>query len=188
MNPHETLSTGFDLNFQDEVPFLTKFMDFLPLVSTKAPSSITVNAEFAQMIPGTSNLVDGKGTSYIDDFESAVTPINLGGWAGWDLAATPKTTDRKFDKSTEAGSTLGLNYKRAKIAWYTVDQSVFYRTGGPNKPTNITDEDLQNHYVRPVLPQEIFRQQSRNLIVTPETLLILPTSPAKEDNITITPT
>lgn len=185
--PTRNTKYGFDLNFQDEVPFLTKFMDFLPLVSTKAPSSITVNAEFAQMIPGTSNLVDGKGTSYIDDFESAVTPINLGGWAGWDLAATPKTTDRKFDKSTEAGSTLGLNYKRAKIAWYTVDQSVFYRTGGPNKPTNITDEDLQNHYVRPVLPQEIFRQQSRNLIVTPETLFDIAYFPSERGQYNYNP-
>lgn len=164
--PTKNSKYGFDINYQNEVPFLTKMMDFLPLVSTKAPSSINFSGEFAQMIPGTSNVVDGEGTSYIDDFEQAITPTGLGGWSGWKLAATPQTESNKFG----SGSDLSANYKKARIAWYTVDQSVFYRTGGPNKPDNITEEDLENHYVRPVLPQEIFRQMDRNIIITPENI------------------
>lgn len=168
--PTKNTKYGLDINYQDEVPFLTKAMDFLPLVSTKAPSSITFNAEVAQLVPGTSNLVDGKGTSYIDDFESAVTPINLSGATGWKLGATPITTDRRFDKSSESGNSLGFNYKKAKLAWYSVDPSVFYQTNANRTPDNISEEDLDNHYVRPVLPQEIYRQRDRNVFVVPETI------------------
>jgi cell surface protein SprA len=44
---------------------------------------------------------------------------------------------------------------RAKLAWYQVD-NLFYREGGSFKPSNINKPDLDNHYTRPVLPQEIF--------------------------------
>ncbi|WP_421875215.1 cell surface protein SprA [Marinoscillum sp.] len=166
--PTRNTKYGFDINYQDEVPFLTKAMDFLPLISTKAPSSISFNAEFAQIVPGTSNLVDGKGTSYIDDFESAVTPINLSGAIGWKLGTTPQTSNNRFNSATNA-NVLGFNYKKAKIAWYSVDPSVFYQAG-PRRPANINEDDLDNHYVRPVLPQEIFRQRDRNVFLVPETI------------------
>jgi len=169
--PTRNTKYGFDINYQNEAPFLTKMMDFLPLVSTKAPSSLSFNAEFAQMKPATSNLVNGKGTSYIDDFESAVSPINLSGWAGWKLGSVPETEDRRFDLTTESGKTLGKNYRRAKMAWYSVDQSVFYRAGtGGNKPPNIEKSDLDNHYVRGIAPKEIYRQRSNNVVVTPLTI------------------
>ncbi|MFY0607270.1 MAG: cell surface protein SprA [Cyclobacteriaceae bacterium] len=165
--PTKNTKYGFDLSYQGDLPFLTKVMDFLPLVSTKAPSSITLNAEFAQIVPGTSNLVDGKGTSYIDDFESAVNPQNLAGWQGWKLAATPETIDRRYDLTSAAGTSLGANFKRAKIAWYSIDPSTFYTPNNNFYPENITEEDLNNHYVRPVLPQEIYRQRDRDVIVFP---------------------
>ena len=53
---------------------------------------------------------------------------------------------------------------RPKIAWYTVDNSIFYQTGGNNRPGNIDDNDLANHYERSVLPQEIFRQRDQTLV------------------------
>lgn len=162
--PTRNTKYGFDINFQDEVPFLTKVMDFLPLVSTKAPSSISFNAEFAQMIPGTSNLVDGEGTSYIDDFEQAITPQNIGGWPSWKLASTPKTTNNRF----QGDGLRAANNKRGKLAWYTVDRSVFYVNQGSDRPDNISVDDLSNHYVRPIQQQEIFRERNQNIINNPE--------------------
>ena len=51
---------------------------------------VNFSAEFAQIVPGTSNIVNGEGTSYIDDFEAAITPFNLGNnFLTWKLAATP---------------------------------------------------------------------------------------------------
>lgn len=155
--PTRNTKYGFDINYQNESRFLTKVVDALPLVSTKEPSSVTFNAEFAQLIPGTSNIVGGEGTSYIDDFENAITPINIMGWQSWRLASTPRVI------SESRG--LDYNYRKAKIAWYTVDNSIFYRAGGNNvRPGNITDNDLENHYERAVLPQEIFRQRDQNVI------------------------
>ncbi len=156
--PTRNTKYGFDINYQNESRFLTKMVDALPLVSTKEPSTVTINAEFAQLIPGTSNIVDGEGTSYIDDFENAITPINIMGWQAWKLSSTP----RVFDESSNSG--LEYNFNKAKIAWYTVDNSIFYRAGGNNRPSNITDTDLRNHYERLVQPQEIFRQRDQNLV------------------------
>ncbi len=158
--PTSNTKYGFDINYQNESRFLTKMVDKLPLVSTKAPSTVTFNAEFAQLIPGTSNVVNGEGTSYIDDFENATTPINIMGWQAWKLAATP----RVFQEAQSGNSALNFNYRKAKIAWYTVDNSIFYRAGGNNRPSNISDNDLSNHYERAVLPQEIFRQRDQTLV------------------------
>ncbi len=162
--PTRNTKYGFDINFQQESRFLTKMVDALPLISTKEPSSVTINAEFAQLLPGTSNIVNGEGTSYIDDFENAVTPINISGWRSWQLAATP----RVFPESSSTG--LDHNDNKAKIAWYTVDNSIFYRSTGNLRPDNISDDDLQNHYERPVLPQEIFPQRDNNQVVLNEPL------------------
>ncbi len=52
-------------------------------------------------------------------------------------------------------TTQRAGYKRAKLAWYTIDNQL-QRESGSLKPDNITDKDLQNHYVRGVGPQEIF--------------------------------
>ncbi|WP_258105467.1 cell surface protein SprA [Marinoscillum sp. MHG1-6] len=160
--PTSNTKYGFDISYQEEVPFLTKAMDFLPLVSTKEPSTITVNAEFAQLIPATSNVVNGEGTSYIDDFEGAVNNLSMDGVAAWRLAATPQTNDKRFTNgatiTTEAP--LPVNDFRAKLAWYSIDASVFYNTGGINKPNNITRDDLNNHYVRPIGFNEIYEQRS----------------------------
>lgn len=164
--PTRNTKYGFDVNFDKESRLLTKMVDALPFVSTKEESRISFSGEFAQIIPGTSNLIDGEGTSYIDDFETAITPINLGNSPlSWMLGSTPETPDNRFDLSSQSADNLGYAYKRAKLAWYVIDP-VFYLSGGPNKPANITSEDTRNHYVRAISPQEIFRQQDRQLVNT----------------------
>lgn len=156
--PTSNTKYGFDVNFQKESRFLTKMVDALPLISTKAPSNVSFNAEFAQLIPGTSNVVDGEGTSYIDDFESAITPINIGGWQSWILSSVPEGL-------ANANLTpLSINDRRAKLAWYTVDNGIFYSSVRNTRPDNITEDDLENNYERPIFPQEIFRQRDLNQI------------------------
>jgi cell surface protein SprA len=165
---------GLDANFSDESRWLTKLADALPFTNTKEKSIIQVSGEFAQLLPGTSNRVNGEQASYIDDFETAITPYNLGGAAAqtWHLAATPKTDDNLFDLSPLTEDRLGNAYRRAKVAWYNID-NVFYREGGPGVPSNISREDRINHYVRRVLPQEIFQRRDRDVIVVPEPLFEL---------------
>src|SRR5690606_9644313 len=100
---------GIDSNYQKDSRFLTKMVDALPFIETKEISTVTFNGEFAQLIPGTSNQINGEGTSYIDDFEASVTPFNLGGSSlSWKLAATPRFTDY-----VPAGEGIEANYRRA---------------------------------------------------------------------------
>lgn len=162
--PTANTKYGFDINYQNESRFLTKMVDALPLVSTKEPSNVSFNAEFAQLIPGTSNIVNGEGTSYIDDFEDAVNTINIGGWLAWKLAATPRIFNESSDRD------ITNRFRSAKIAWYTVDNSIFYQAGGNNRPDNISSEDLENYYERAYLPQEIFPQRDQTLVNFPEPL------------------
>uniref|UniRef100_UPI0040495E75 T9SS outer membrane translocon Sov/SprA n=1 Tax=Fulvivirga sp. TaxID=1931237 RepID=UPI0040495E75 len=156
--PIRNTKYGFDVNFRKESRFLTKMLDKLPLISTKEPSAITFNAEFAQLIPGTSNIVDGEGTSYIDDFENTATPFSLSNPFAWKLAAYPQTKDRRFFGS---GPRAESDF-RAKLAWYQID-NLFYRDGS-RKPDGISDEELENHYVRQVDQREIFVNRSTNII------------------------
>ena len=163
--PPKNTKYGFDLNYRKESVLVTKIVDAIPLIQTKERSVITANGEFAQLLPGTSNLVNGEGTSYIDDFENTATPYSLSNFNNWKHAATPKTDDGRLDPSGGSQDDITAAYKRAKMSWYSID-NVFYRTGGRSKPLTITDEDMKNHFVRPISPQEIFPQRDKEVINT----------------------
>ncbi|WP_277231006.1 cell surface protein SprA [Hymenobacter sp. YC55] len=151
---------GFDVNMRRESRAITKYLDMLPLISTKEPSSVALSGEFAQLLPGKSKLGRGEnGVSYLDDFENARTPYTLGGLTSavaWRLGATPRTFSN-FDASTRAAS-----YQRAKLAWYTIDQT--YYTGGANRPNNIRGDINKNHYVRGIQRTEIFPNRDAGAI------------------------
>ncbi len=155
--PARNLQYGLDVNLKKDSRILTKIVDALPFLQTKEVSTVNLNAEWAQLLPGTSNIVSGEGTSFIDDFENSATPYSLLSPVGWKLSTVPKTDDNRFDLANGAIDDVAAGYKRAKMAWYQVDNQ-FYRSGTGNsyKPPNITDKDLENHYVRAIPPQEIF--------------------------------
>ncbi len=153
--PARNLQYGVDFTINKKSRMLTKIVDAIPFLQTKEQSTVNFTGEFAQIIPGTSNIVDGEGTAYIDDFENSATPYSLMSPGGWKLASTPKTDDNRFDPSTEPINDVKAGYRRAKLAWYQVDNQL-YRNVGRFKPDNIPAEDLKNHYVRAVGPQEIF--------------------------------
>ncbi len=155
---------GLDFNYSDESRLLTRIIDALPGIDTKAPSKITFSGEMAQLIPGTSNRVNGEDASYIDDFENTVTPFSLSNFQSWRLGSTPRTTDNRFDLSNQTADRLGINYRRARISWYTID-NVFYRSTGRARPENITATDLENHYVRSVGQQEVIKRDPQQIIV-----------------------
>ena len=123
---------------------------------SKETSLVQFSGEFAHLIPGTSNQVAGDQASYIDDFEAAITPFNLGGAPNlnWKLGDTPQTVDGRFDLSRLTEDNLGNTFRRARVAWYNID-NIFYRENGEGVPSNITSEDRDNHYTRRVIPQEI---------------------------------
>lgn len=146
---------GFDFNYQTDSQLLTDLIDKLPFIETKQKSRISVYGEFAQFIQGINKENGQVGTSYIDDFEGAKSTIDLRQWSSWHLASTPQYQHSLFP---EAYSSLGLDYgkNRSKLAWYTIDQSVFYYRNSNILPSNITNDELSDHRVRQVLETEIF--------------------------------
>ena len=146
---------GFDISYNTESRWLTNFIDKLPGISTKAPSRIRFDGEFARFIPGLSKSVSERGTSYIDDFEGAKSTIDLRLFSQWHLASTPQ---HQTDMFPEAGANTGLSYgkNRAKLSWYTIDHTVFYDRSATVRPRNVTSDELSKHSVRQVLETELF--------------------------------
>ena len=115
---------GLDFNMRKDSRLLTKLVDAIPILQTKEPSSINFTGEFAQLLPGTSNIIDGEGTAYVDDFENTATPYSLMSPQSWKLAATP-VGDPRFDPSGGRPFDISAGSKRAKLAWYSIDDGSF---------------------------------------------------------------
>lgn len=146
---------GFDLNYRHEAPFITKLVDLLPGIDTKAPSNLTLKAEFAQLVPGLSSTGSAEGTvTYIDDFEGAESNIDLKGINYWQLASTPQDYVLSMPKfpETRPGTGLAYGFNRAKLAWYRID-NIFYTS---ECPKNITDDDRSLPYSRIISEKEVF--------------------------------
>ena len=143
---------GLNASYKKESQLLTNLLDKLPLLKATAPSSISFNGEFAQLLPGHSNDVGKQGLSYIDDFEASKTGINIQYPYSWYLSSTPR------DKFPEASLTNTIDYgkNRALLSWYNIDPIFTKRTTTtPDHIRNDVDQ-LSNHFVREVLEQEIF--------------------------------
>lgn len=161
--PSKNTMLGFDANFRKDSRILTKAVDLLPGIQTKAPSTITAAGEVAQLIPGHSKAVSKNGgTAFIDDFEGAKTANDItGSWSKWKIGSTPKRFPQSISTTTE------YTYGRAKLAWYNID-NVFYRNSGTGVPKGL-EEHIQNHFIRLVRPQEIFPNQDKQVYTVNQT-------------------
>lgn len=152
---------GVDLNWRGEVPMITKLVDLLPGIDTKAPSNLSLTAEFAHFIPGMSQTGMSEGSvSYVDDFEGAESSISLTTVNSWFLASTPQDWQRPMAMFPETAPSSGLAYgfNRAKLAWYRISND-FYNSG--TRPSNITADDLSKPYARRIYEQEVFPNKDR---------------------------
>jgi cell surface protein SprA len=147
---------GLSLTYRSQSRLITRLVDLLPLITTKAPSNVSIDAEFAQFIPGHSKAIGKSGTSYIDDFEGARSTIDLKNIGTWFLASTPQGqyTADMFPEAI-AGTDLAYGYNRAKTAWYVIDP-LFYDRNTNLIPPNVNNTELSNNYVRQVWETEVF--------------------------------
>ena len=146
---------GLDLNYSHEVPLITKLVDLLPGIQTKAPSNLSLTAEFAHFIPGMSSTGSKEGSvSYVDDFEGAENSISLTTAISWSLASTPQdfAMPMAMFPETAPGTGLAYGYNRARLAWYRISQDFYDR----NCPSNITADDRSQPYARRIAEQEVF--------------------------------
>lgn len=147
---------GFDASYRSDSRWLTKLVDKLPLLETRQLSTITFDTEFAHLMPGHSrslNVAGNRGgVSYIDDFETSRSVIDLKNATNWYISSTPSM----FPESALSND-LSYGFNRALLAFYNIDP-IFYNKNSSLNPDNIRNNKdvLSNHYVREVLEREVF--------------------------------
>ena len=114
-------NTVWDINTQlrFEPEFLTRAVDWLPLIETNAPSNFSFSAEIAQVFPNPNSLSspstgDPNGVAYVDDFESVKRSTPLGiTRRQWTLASFPASDSRGSGR---------WERQRGRMIWYNPDQ------------------------------------------------------------------
>ena len=110
------------------------------------------------MIPGYRESGERGGHSYLDDFETSISGIDLRSPYAWSLAATPHN-DGPESLFPEAALSNHIDYgkNRALLAWFFID-GIFTRTNSGLTPTHIRNDlkQLSDHRVREVLEREVF--------------------------------
>ncbi len=153
---------GLNTSWRTESQWLTNVINNIPFVNATKPSTIALNAEFAQLIPGHSSVVSSAGLAYIDDFESTQTSIDIHYPVNWYLASTPynpvKPSSSDEAYFPEAGLSNDINYgkNRALLSWYYVDPVLNGDTRTTPEHLRNNDESKSNHLTRDVLIPEIF--------------------------------
>ncbi len=159
--PVSNMIWGTDTRLALEPRWLTRAVDWLPLIQTKEESSITVAGEFAQLRPGhvlTNAFEDQRrdlrkdghdffpdetqGISYVDDFEGFENLISLMRQGAWLLSSAPVIGTH----SDLGGIEVPLhNEGRAVMGWYTLNASSLKQFTGDREPA-----------VQLVEPQDVF--------------------------------
>jgi cell surface protein SprA len=157
---------GFDVNFKREAPWLTKLIDGIPGLSTKAPSSISFTGELAAIKPGhakaiNQNRKDDGGAVYVDDFEGANSTFDLRQpIINWYLASAPQDQSGNNPAARPEAlfrDDLTYGYNRAKMSWYRID-NFGIRTG---------QQDNVNPYTRVIPQNEVFPNRQLQLTELP---------------------
>ncbi len=152
--PFKNNIIGLDVAWRTDLPFLTKLVDLLPVISTTQKSSLSFTGEFAHLIPGQPRAINKDGTSYIDDFEGAQSSIDLRSVTAWRLASVPQGQPDLFPEAINKD--LSAGFKRAKTAWYLIDP-LFYQNNALT-PQHIKDDPtmLSDSRMRIVNQTDIF--------------------------------
>ena len=149
---------GANLSYRKQSYTLTNLINLLPFVEASLPSEISANLEFAHLLPGHyKNKYVGE-YSYLDDFESSSSGIDIRNPYSWTLSSTP------FNNSStglfpEAALSNNIEYgkNRAQLAWFYID-GIFTRRNSGLTPSHLKNdpEQLSDHRVREVYEREIF--------------------------------
>lgn len=165
MEPLKNIVWGVNLAWKKESQWLTNMIDELPFVNCTAPSQISLEAEFAQLIAGQNGNVQG-GASYIDDFENTKNRISIMQPNQWMLSSVPQSTSATTQKFINIPNSGAFNnvisgYNRALLAWYTIDP-IFTLRSSTLTPSHLKGDldQLSNHYVRAVYERELYPNKS----------------------------
>ena len=148
---------GLNINWKKESQWLTNMLDKLPFLHLTQPSSISFNAEFAQLIAGKPHGTQDNA-SYLDDFENSKNPIDVSQPTSWIISSVPSDFPEQKDKT---GLTSG--YNRSLLAWYNIDP-LFTRRSSSLTPAHIkSDLDmLSNWYMREIYVNELYPDRGQS--------------------------
>ncbi|REL24101.1 cell surface protein SprA [Rhodohalobacter sp. SW132] len=148
---------GFDANARFDTPFVTRALDALPLLQTRAESEFTFSGEFAQLRPGVAETRavrrairndelfpdEEEGLSFIDDFEGSSIKLSLLNANRWNLAAAPAAVpgyepdaqifeedDFQSPPSGSAQARRDRSDLRSKFSFYTIPRNISSIIGG----------------------------------------------------------
>ncbi len=145
--PIANLIWGMDGQLALEPTWLTRAIDAVPLIQTKAPSSIDISGEFAQLRPGhtlTNAYKDERrdlrksgrdfypdeeeGISFVDDFEGFENLFTLLRPGAWQLSSAPVLGPEAGQTGPETEYT---NDRRGALGWYQLNASTLEQLGNP---------------------------------------------------------
>ncbi|MDZ7718971.1 MAG: cell surface protein SprA [Balneolaceae bacterium] len=142
---------GLDANAEFDAPFLTRFLDNLPILQTRESSEIAFSGEFAQLRPGVAETRavsqairnnelfndEENGLAFIDDFEGSNIKISLLNATRWNLATAPAAVpgydadipffeEDDFPGMPVANTQARLERSdlRSQFAWYTIPRNI----------------------------------------------------------------
>ncbi|HEX6981910.1 MAG TPA: cell surface protein SprA [Balneolaceae bacterium] len=141
---------GFDANAYFDAPWLTRLIDQVPLLETKASSSISFRGEFAQLRPGVSRTGavsdaiennrlfkdETQGLSFVDDFEGTDISLSFMNPSRWYLAAAPAAVpgyvpdqiyfeeNAPSNPSTTIADKIARSDLRSAFSWYSIPRNI----------------------------------------------------------------
>ncbi len=155
---------GANMSFNSQFMWLTNLLNKIPTVNAVAPSSVTFQGEFAQLIPHQAKTGSNSGSSYIDDFESTQTPIDIRAPYSWALASTPQDASASaLFPEAMLNNNVDYGKNRALISWYYIDR-LFTQRNSSYAPGYIkSDLDALSYpYAREVAFSEVFPGRELN--------------------------
>ena len=155
---------GANLSYNTEFMWLTNLLNKIPTVNAIQPSKFSLTGEFAQLVPHQQKTGTNQGSSYVDDFESSQTGIDMRSPYSWFLASTPyeQGANALFPEA-QLSNNIDYGKNRALLAWYYIDR-MFTQRNSSLAPGYIKSdlEQLSNPYVREVTSREIFPGRELN--------------------------
>lgn len=133
---------GFDANARFDAPWLTRALNALPLLQTRAASSIDITGEWAQLRPGVAQTSavqrainrgelfpdEENGLAFIDDFEGSRSTISFLNPGRWFLASSPyalPALDPDMTNASQATSVRAIRSDyRSQFSWYMIPSTI----------------------------------------------------------------
>ncbi|MGM0458013.1 MAG: cell surface protein SprA [Bacteroidota bacterium] len=179
---------GLDANARFDTPFVTRALDALPVLQTRADSEISFSGEFAQLRPGVAETRavrrairnnelfsdEEEGLSFLDDFEGSSIKLNMLSANRWNLAAAPAAVPGYpddamiFEEEDFPGTPVSSRQSRrdranlrSTFSFYTIPRNISSILGG----VEFTPES-QPVNVRDVFPGRETRNPQDEIINT----------------------